>query len=55
MDALGIIRKELPKFLQEDHAEGFRNVMGAILPQDLTDVGLMAMTGPGGNWQSSVA
>jgi len=48
MGALGIIRKELPKFLQEDQAEGFRNVMGAILPQDLTDVGLMAMTGPGG-------
>lgn len=48
MGALGIIRKELPKFLNEDQAEGFRNVMGAIVPQDLTDVGLMAMTGPGG-------
>lgn len=51
---LEIIRQELPRFLQEDQAEGFRNVINAFIPQDLADIGLMAMTGPGGKFAKTL-
>lgn len=45
---LDVIRQELPRFWNEDQSEGLRNVVGAVVPQDLTDVGLMLATGPMG-------
>lgn len=48
MGAWNVIREELPKFLNEDQAEGFRGVLSALVPQDLTDVGLMVAGGPFG-------
>ena len=48
MGAWNVIREELPKFLNEDHAEGFRGVLSALVPQDLTDVGLTVAGGPFG-------
>lgn len=48
MGALDIIREQLPKFLEEDQAEGFKGVLDTVLPQDLTDVALMIAGGPWG-------
>jgi hypothetical protein len=48
MGALQIIREQLPKFLEEDQAEGFKGVLDTVLPQDLSDVALMLAGGPFG-------
>ena len=48
MGAWNVIREELPKFLNEDQAEGFRGVLSTLVPQDLTDAGLMVAGGPFG-------
>lgn len=50
LDALrkpfGVMREELPKFMNEPQAEGFKGTLQALVPQDATDVGLMLATGP---------
>lgn len=46
--ALEIIRQELPKFLNEPHAEGFKGTMEALIPMTPEDIGLAAALGPAG-------
>ena len=46
--AFGIIRKQLPEFLKEKHAEDLVDVVSTFVPQDLVDVGLGLATGPFG-------
>jgi len=43
-----VIREELPKFLDEPQAEGFKGVLSALIPQDLSELGLAVATGPVG-------
>lgn len=47
-NAGGVLKQELPKFLNEDQAEGLKGVLKAVVPQDAADVGLSLMTGPFG-------
>jgi len=41
-----VMREEVPRFLDEPQAEGFKGTMQALIPQDAADVGLMLATGP---------
>jgi hypothetical protein len=43
-----VMKQELPRFMDEPQAEGFKGVLNAVVPQDLTDVGLMLATGATG-------
>lgn len=47
VNALRVIQEQLPKFFEEPHTEGLRNVVSAVMPQDLTDVGLALVGMPG--------
>lgn len=43
-----IITQELPRFMDEPHAEGLKGVLEAVVPQTPADVGLTLATGPWG-------
>lgn len=42
-----VIREELPRFMQEDQAEGLRETAKALIPQTPSDVALTLAGGPG--------
>lgn len=44
--AFQIIREELPRFLNEPHAEDFREVVGAMVPQTPSDLAMEVAMGP---------
>ena len=44
--AFDVIRRELPKFLEEPHAQDFVNTVSAFVPTTAEDVGLSLALGP---------